>query len=574
MARGEPDGQRKQPYYRFTETKGISLSPSARTGPIDLVADADLFVAAHVGTRFRWLGHEVEIATVVDAQNATATVISRLNPTVRLTVTSSANFIIGQQVEGLTSSVSGICVAKTDGTHLDALITSGMDFFSTTEDLAGPDAKTAISAVSEITPAGSVVWDEQAFSEVRGYPGSVTRHRNRLIFCDHPAVPLGVVMSAIGATDDFDLGYQNDADAIFETLGDSRSTRVRHCLSAEQLIVFADNGIYYVPESADLPLTPTTVQFLTIAPTGISAAKPVLSDQGALFIDAGGNNVAVISPTGDPRASWELAPLTALAPHLIRTPTEIALTTGNQAENERYAIAPMFYQPQGKSIGLNLWETDGAWRSITSINGIIYACSERTIGGATVYMLEVFSEGQRLDASSEFFTPTGNYMIFTPEGDALMDEEGDYILMPETALPQLAGETVHVINGDSYFGEVEVTSSGVLGLTSTEVGEYQAGFNYVPECTNFTPRNSNFASGRKRRLAKMWVHVSDSGSYAVDEQRVPSYLIGEDTSAAPPRRTEGRQFKFLGRSQEQEHTISGPTPTPLTVLGWSGEVTI
>jgi hypothetical protein len=577
------DGQRKQPYYRFSETKGISLLPGARTGTgITLEASADFFVSGHVGTRLRWLNHEIEIDTVVDAQNATCTIISRLNPTLRLTVTSSANFLIGQQVEGLTSSVSGICVAKTDATHMDVLVTSGMDFFSTSEDLAGPDAKTTISAVTEITPAASVVWDEQAFSSVRGYPGSVTRHRNRLIFCDHPSVPLGVIMSAINATEDFDLGFENDDDAIFETLGDARSTRVRHCLSAEQLLVFADNGVYYVPETADVPLTAATIQFLTVAPTGISAAAPVLSDQGALFIDAGGNNVAVIAPTGDPRASWELAPLSALAPHLIRTPTEIALTTGNSAENERYALirnsdgtlAVLFYQPQGKSVGINLWETEGVYHSITSMDGVIFATSERTIGDSTVYMIERFSEGIRLDASSAFFTSTGSPLIGTPDGLALGTPDGLYLATPGTAIPQLVGQSVHVIDGDSYYGEFTVGEDGSLDLPVAIIGEFQAGLNYVPECTNFTPRNEQFASGRKRRISRLWVHVNDSGSYSVDGQRVPSYLIGEDTAAPPPRRTEARQFKFLGRGQEQEKTISGPTPTPLTVLGWSAEVNI
>lgn len=574
------DGQKKQPYYRFAE-KGIAITPSARTGSVTLTASDDVFVAGHVGTRFRYLYREIEITSVTDGQNAAGDVVSQLNPTVNLTVGSSANFAVGQEVEGLTSSIRGIVTNIPDSTHIHVLVSTGMDVFDSTEDLAGPDGKTTISAVSTISPAATTVWDEQAFSDVRGYPGSVRKHRRRLIFLDHPSIPKGVFISAEATRDNFDVGDGTDTDAIIEEIGDSDTTRVLHALSAEQLLIFGDNGIYYVPESVDIPITPSTITFLRIAPTGISTAPPVLTDEGALFIDSGQNNVVVVEPTGDPRSSWKAYSISELASHLLTSPSQLAVTVGNAAEPERYAyalnsdgsVAVVFFQRLANSIGWTKWTTEGSVKSIASVDGIIFATTQRTVAGSTVYLLERFSQGMYLDASSAFSTPTGNLPIETLDGKYLTTVDGSYLVTLNSAIPQLAGQTVHLVNGTAYLGEFTVDASGFISGLDDEIGEYEAGFNYLPEYTPFPP-SGDFAAGRKTRIVRFWVHVLNSTSYTVEGQRVPSYVIGEDTSALPPQRTEARFFKFLGRSNKHEIDITQPDPGPLTILGVSMEVRV
>jgi len=65
----------KQPYFNFLPDN-VTLNPAATSGTgVAIVASADVFVAGHVGTIFR-LDHgsgykEIEIASVVDGQNAT-----------------------------------------------------------------------------------------------------------------------------------------------------------------------------------------------------------------------------------------------------------------------------------------------------------------------------------------------------------------------------------------------------------------------------------------------------------------------------------------------------------------------
>lgn len=70
----------RQPYHKFSDD-AVTLAASATTGTITLTASADVFDPGHVGQRFRIALKEVEIATVVNATQATASVKQTLTGT-------------------------------------------------------------------------------------------------------------------------------------------------------------------------------------------------------------------------------------------------------------------------------------------------------------------------------------------------------------------------------------------------------------------------------------------------------------------------------------------------------------
>lgn len=76
----ERDGRIRQPHHKFA-ADAVTLAASATGGLIALTASADVFVAGHVGTRFRFGGKEVEITGVASATSATATVKETLSGT-------------------------------------------------------------------------------------------------------------------------------------------------------------------------------------------------------------------------------------------------------------------------------------------------------------------------------------------------------------------------------------------------------------------------------------------------------------------------------------------------------------
>jgi len=69
----DKDNRLHQPHHKFSPDE-VTLAASATTGSITISASADVFDAAHTGTRFRLQNKEVEIVSVVSATSATATV--------------------------------------------------------------------------------------------------------------------------------------------------------------------------------------------------------------------------------------------------------------------------------------------------------------------------------------------------------------------------------------------------------------------------------------------------------------------------------------------------------------------
>jgi len=84
------------PFMRPTGTKDITITPSALTGDITLVASAAVFVAEHVGLKFQVNGGIVEVTAVTDSTHASAHVVNAIVPAegvVKMTATISISTI-------------------------------------------------------------------------------------------------------------------------------------------------------------------------------------------------------------------------------------------------------------------------------------------------------------------------------------------------------------------------------------------------------------------------------------------------------------------------------------------------
>lgn len=86
-ATNEKFGYSCQPFNRFDDTAGISITPSAKTGEITLKSSTKLFTANYVGVRLNLDGGEVLITSIVSDVSAKATVKSNLTA-----VTADANW--------------------------------------------------------------------------------------------------------------------------------------------------------------------------------------------------------------------------------------------------------------------------------------------------------------------------------------------------------------------------------------------------------------------------------------------------------------------------------------------------
>jgi hypothetical protein len=539
-------GRTEQPYYKVA-APAVTLAPSALTGSITLQATAlsAVFVAGHIGSKFRYLDREITITAVTDGDTATGTVVEPLPPTQTLTVTSSTNFAVGELILGDTSAAKGLITAIPDGTHITAVIIEGLTAFEA-EDLIGPNAYTAISAVANATPAAVVDWDEQLFNAVNGYPSCVALHRNRLVFAGHPAVPNGLMASRVRNLFSHDLGTGADGDAIFETIGDAGASAIVQMHSAEQLLIATDHGLYYVPESQANPFRPTSIAFFPFgSPWPITAtAKARSFDDGVMFLS--GSLVILARPTGNLTQSWSADEVSLLSSHIIDNPLRFGVTTNFNGGPERYAlmvnadgtVAALQLVAAQKIRNVTPWVTPGTFDSVACLQGDVFVTTTRNVNDSIRYFLETFDQDVTLDCAREV---------------ADLDD-----------VPTLFGTTtVNVVTGNYSLGTYP------LAIDEPPAGPYTVGLFYDTSLQILPPAvedNEGPVAGELMRIIECSVHVLQSARFAQQGYALAAYQVTDPLDEAPPLRSGAQRFQFQGWSRDPTVTITQPDPLPLTVL--------
>lgn len=555
FASGIGDGIR-QPYFRY-ERPGVAMQPSALTGSITLEFSEEILTSDWEGIRVRYLGQEIEIDSVTDGDTCTATVIQPLFPTITLVVASGAGYQVGEIVQGSETSVRGLVTNVASNTLTIVLLEGFTEFDdSTPENLIGPRSTSAITSasISSTSPAEVTIWDEAMIGAHRGYPGAVTRHRSRLIYGAFPVAGSYIAASAINRPNDFDVGSGEDNEAFVEGLGDDENAQIRHLVSVEQLLVATDRSVYYVPESEQVPLTPTTIDFKWISDDGVSVARPVITAEGAIFIGTSKRLLAV-APTGNVRASWRILDVSDLGYHLLTDPVELAIGSSLQGAGasaavrpERYVyarnsdgtIAVLHYKRGAEIVGLTLWSRGGSdiWRSLSVWDNAVY-CIAR-LGGS--WQLE------RLDP------------------DRTMDGEVDY----ETANTIYNGKTVHVATDGHVWAEGLVTAG--VNAAAAAGADRTMGVDFSVDCTPMPPLSRWV--GHEIRRVSAWVYFRSRGSVRLAGILKPAHVGGDDLGVAPVLVTGSVREFSLGWGEGNTISVTQPAGegAPMEIGSYTFEI--
>lgn len=547
------NGSKLQPYWRYHE-RGVSLTPSAYSGAVTLVTSDPFFFLEHIGVRIRYAGVEIEITSATDATNAAGTVIGSLYPTLDITVGSSAGFSVGQVVQGDTTQIRGAVSAVPDGTHVTVQLLDGFTQFDPAEPLVGPTAKSTISGVSVASaPAPTTEWDEALINEVRGYPGACALHRNRLMLGAFPQAQSIIAASATGDIQDFDTGTGLETDAVIERVGRESSLGLRHFGSTEQLLVFTENGPYYVPEQVAAPFSPTNFELLKIGPEQASTPQPLFISEGMGFIEQYSGRLMMAIATGNVRRSWEIADLSEMAFHLMGSPVEMELVAA-LSESDRLVpvlrddgkLAVLTYRRGAQFSAWGLWTTTGAWRSIVVAAGTLYAVAERVIDGVTAFRLEKFDPACWADGMRDLATVS-------------------------TAFAPYAGETVGVWDGPGKIGEFEMNGSGVLTGIAPEYDAVRIGFDFPLTVEGPPPVDQQMGLRPNYKITRVDVDVIESVGFTGNGRNPSGWsgVIGGNTTPL----TGVRRFRPLGRAKYPTFTIQQDIGGPLEIRSITMEVT-
>lgn len=549
-----------QPYYKFADDD-VTIQPSAITGTgITVTASASIFTSAYVGTRIRYLLREIEITAYTNGTTLVGDVIEALPATQRFGFSSTSVFQVGQTVEQDTTGVKGLVVAVTSST-VDFVPNEGVEPFegTATYNIVSPDgAAKPSSYTGTVSPAAVDQWEEQVFSDLRGYPGAVAIHKDRLIFGDHKNLPDAVMCSQIGQYFNHDVAKAADSDAIFEFFGDGEVEKVNDIISAETLIFTTNAGTRYVPERTGTLFTPANFTTRKIDTYSSGPARAVLFENNVYYPHSNGKILVQVQPTGDLERQWQSRNIALFSPHLIRNPVSLAAAEAFLEYPERYVFIvnddgtmAILHSITDQSVqGITLWETDGEYLSVCNVGNDVFALVKRTINAVTRYWIERFSDSFRVDAGVIFETPSDTITGYN-------------------------SHTVRVTGSTYDFGDIAVSSGGAVVVDTTYDGPFEAGLEYQPDVELPTPEfvDSGSSIGAKiKRITKNYIHVQESGRYLVNGKGNSVYRGGDDFSSPPPLRTEVRRAAGLGRQREPTTTISQEDCVPLKVLGVTQEV--
>jgi len=323
---------RYQPYYKY-EADAVTIATSGTSGSVTVTASTAIFSSD-------WIGVTLRYGTLVD------------------------DLAVMKEMD-----ITGF----TDTTHVTATVRETL----------------AASAATQL-------WDEQTFSTLRKYPQAAAFHQNRLYFGGAKSRPAGIFGSKVGEYFNFDVGTAADSDAIDVDIAGEKVNEVRHITSTRNLQVFTDGGEYFIPTTTSTAaITPATVTLKQQTPYGISRTQPQTFDQATIFAQKTGKVVREYI-FNDLEDGYNATSVSILAAHLIDSPKQIAVQSGNLTRPEQYAFflnggssldgtLAVFHSVRNEKIaGWTLWSTRDADKlhSLISLNENLIACVKRVINSS------------------------------------------------------------------------------------------------------------------------------------------------------------------------------------------------
>jgi hypothetical protein len=560
-----------QPYTRF-QPQGVTLDPSATTGTgITLTTSEDYWESGHVGTIIRYGVSEILITSITSATVAVGNVVDELK--IRLSVLNPLRTIDGSSTVEVThiehgfqggetivieeaSAVGGINAGNLNGTRTVGSIIDENTYTFT----AGGSASSAEDGggyVKIVTHAPTTDWDEQSWSGVRGYPGAVVFHENRLVFAGTLAEPDGIWMSKIGSFFNFYVKEGADNEAISLTAATGDVNEIRYMISNRDLQIFSASGELYVPTYLNQAITPTNAQIRKQTPFGCDYVQPISIDGATVFVQVGGKIVREYLFT-DREDAYTSTAISTIASHLIDQPR--CMTVAHSGFNLPDSFAVMtFANGEAAAFSSNRAEQRAGWMRITTAGSFcsVVAIKDRLFAN-------IYDDYGKLQLC-EFTGDVGvDLYLYKPISSDLVDVSDLYS----------SGQLVDVIVTDgtrqSYVGQYTVNASSQvdlsaysgLGLTHAYVGKVFTSkiiTNPFDAIAGNGPR-----TGEVRGIANVVVNMKDTWSLSVNNRK----LVTDSAF------TGNKEFRVLGYGREPRVTIEQTDPLPIQINGIVAELMV
>jgi hypothetical protein len=555
------NGMLRQPFFRFA-AKGVTMKPNSNAPNAvgNAQFSAPVLDAGQIGVEFKWVGRRMLMTAFADAQNGTFKNLEELPPSQRCVMQNVNGYRVGDSVTGATGGSEGQLVAINLSTpSLDIVITEKYAGFVTTEKIVSAEASAAVNgAPANLAPFATTIWDEAFMSDFRGWPGSVSVDRQRLIFCDFKQLPGAFIESAVGTIEDFEI--EAGASAAFFEIVPQRE-RVLHVAGGADQFIFTVKTIYFIPISALNPLGPGTIEFRAIGTGGCSPVEPVATQSSLLFMSDDRKRVMALRQTGQQTQPYVLDHLSRYHSTLINNPVDMAISYGQSVDsndtvhivNADGSVVIGRYDPESDFVGFVKWATDGRITGATALSESVLYSVSRSFGVKTVNTIEILDNDKTLDG------------VITTD-----------VIQGGPALIPFAGATMHRIVNGVYRGTAVIREDGTVA-GPTGPGVTQFGFNYTPEFQPFVPNfdrgESNKQRLRRRKIKRYAITARKAGPFKVGNKDFAGYRIGDNLGLAPPLRDGTFTGATQGRDYDPTLVLKQPVPYSLQIIEVGMEVT-
>ena len=528
---------------------------SSGTGTVDEVNQS-----LHVGTYVRYHGKEIEIKSVISATKATGDVVDKLEVLLDVDAISTTDGVADIRItmvdHGLKTNdsviisnagaVGGINASQINGTRTIQDIIDDNVFVVT----AGSNANA--NAIGGGTPkiethAPARTWEEQSYSELRGFPAAVTFHENRLWFGGTIAQPDGIWASQTGEYFNFDVGDAEDNDALDLTASIGEINTIRHIVSNRDLQIFTSTSEMYIPAFTDKPITPTNAQIKRQTPYGSGYVMPQSLDGATVFVQKTGSVVREYVYS-DAEGAYVANPVSALSSHLIDDPVQMTILRGAINRPESYAfilnkngnIALFTSNRAEQRAGWSEFTTSGKFHSPCTIDDRVFLVGQYDKGdGTNKFILTEFDADLYLDFSDDF---TGTAGVF------------------DVSAHFANGAVVSVVDGDNYLGDFTVASGNVDVSAVQEITSAEIGLKFDVEAETL-PIDANIGNGpltgNPRSVNRVILDLVSTLSVSVNDKKLVIRQVGDDFSLGRNAVTGKKEFRLMGlqqRSNSDDYT--------------------
>ena len=578
-----------QPYFQFQDL-GVTLDPSASSGNGITLTTSEAYWdltgsqsggnypdSKHVGLTIRYHDQEITITSVQSATQATGNALATLkkklkvdsfrtdNGVATITVTLvNHGFSAGDAFTvSNANTVGGIAASNINGARtVLEVIDDNVFTFNAAANANDSVAGGGTPFLETHAPATN--WSEQSYSVLRGFPGAVTFHQNRLWYAGTIAQPDGLWASKSNEFFNFDIGDGSDNDSIDIRAAIGEVNTIKHLVSNRDLQAFTSTDEFIVPAFVEKPTTPTNATIKRQTPFGSSFVRPYVFDGATVYVQGSGEIVREML-FDDGQNAYTGQPISSLASHLIQNPIQASTLAGGIDRAESYyflvdanGTLGVFNSNRGEQrYGWTQFTSQGTFHSVCTVDTRVYAVVKFDKGdGTNKYILCEFDSSFNTDMAKTY---SGSNGVFSVSSDFAN------------------GAVLDVVSGTHYLGQFTVAGGNIdVSAVDNSLSSAEIGFKFdVTLKTNpiDTLAQQGPMTGEPRSMNKVILDLSNTLSVSVNNKNLIIRQVTDDLSLARQAVTGKKEFRLLGYSKDPQVTISQSAPLSLQVNSLIAEVT-